>query len=118
MPQNDTISRRILHAARPRGLPAPQDLRLDRVPIPSPGQGRVLLRTLHLSLDPCMGNLMNEAGTSHAPAMSPGETAQPSLGPGGLGMPGFTARRSAAGAPQSLRALLCCEYNACQRPST
>lgn len=69
MPQENTTNRRILLAARPRGLPTAQDFRLDHAPIPSPGDGQVLLRTLYLSLDPYMRNLMDEAGTSYAPGL-------------------------------------------------
>lgn len=77
MPQNDTINRRILLASRPRGLPTAQDFRLDSAPLPSPGDGQVLLRTLYLSLDPYMRNLMEEAGTAYAPGLGLG---QPMMG--------------------------------------
>jgi len=77
MPQDNTTNRRILLAARPRGLPTAQDFRLDHTPIPSPGDGQVLLRTLYLSLDPYMRNLMDEAGTSYAPGLGLG---QPMMG--------------------------------------
>ncbi len=73
MPQNDTINRRILLAARPRGLPTAQDFRLEQTPIPEPADGQVLLRTLYLSLDPYMRNLMDEGGTSYAAAIPLGD---------------------------------------------
>ncbi|KRF00556.1 hypothetical protein ASG87_12760 [Frateuria sp. Soil773] len=69
MPQNDTSNRRILLATRPRGLPTLQDFRLDQAAIPTPREQQVLLRTLYLSLDPYMRNLMDAAGTSYAPAV-------------------------------------------------
>jgi NADPH-dependent curcumin reductase CurA len=77
MTQDATTNRRIVLAARPRGLPTAQDFRLDRAPIPTPGEGEVLLRTLYLSLDPYMRNLMDEAGTEYAPGL---ELGQPMMG--------------------------------------
>ncbi|MEW9571582.1 NADP-dependent oxidoreductase [Rhodanobacter sp. Si-c] len=72
MPQTPHVNRRVLLAARPHGKPAPQDFRLDEAPVPEPQDGQVLLRTLYLSLDPYMRNLMNAAGTSYAPAVAVG----------------------------------------------
>ncbi|PWK92584.1 hypothetical protein [Fulvimonas soli] len=63
------VNRRILLAARPRGLPTARDFRLDEAPVPQPRDGQVLLRTLYLSLDPYMRNLMDEGGTRYAPAV-------------------------------------------------
>jgi NADPH-dependent curcumin reductase CurA len=137
MPQSDRVNRRIVLAAHPHGLPTPQDFRIEEAAVPAPGDGQVLLRTLYLSLDPYMRNLMDEIGPGYAepvPLGQPmvggtvnrvvasrhprfaagdlvlgnagwqdyalsdgrdltplGETAQPSLALGGLGMPGFTA---------------------------
>lgn len=62
-----TLNRRVLLAARPNGLPAREDFRLDAQPVPVPVDGQVLLRTLHLSLDPYMRNLMDEVGPGYAP---------------------------------------------------
>jgi NADPH-dependent curcumin reductase CurA len=67
MPAGDTVNRRITLAARPHGLPTLQDFRLDTQPVPTPGDGQVLLRTLHLSLDPYMRNLMDAVGPGYAP---------------------------------------------------
>ncbi|MBD8881734.1 NADP-dependent oxidoreductase [Rhodanobacter sp. 7MK24] len=72
MPQTPHINRRVLLAARPHGKPVPQDFRLDETPVPEPQDGQVLLRTLYLSLDPYMRNLMNAAGASYAPAVAVG----------------------------------------------
>lgn len=72
MPQNQQTNRRILLAARPNGLPRPGDFRLDEAPIPTPADGQVLLRTLYLSLDPYMRNLMDEVGPGYAPPVEPG----------------------------------------------
>ena len=72
MPQNDTVNRRLVLAAHPKGAPTPQDLRLEEVPIPAPADGQVLLRTLYLSLDPYMRNLMDVVGPSYAEAVKIG----------------------------------------------
>ncbi|MGH8586759.1 MAG: NADP-dependent oxidoreductase [Gammaproteobacteria bacterium] len=73
MPQSDTVNRRVVLAARPRGLPTPQDFRLEETGVPTPGEGQVLLRTLYLSLDPYMRELMNEIGPTYAPPVRLGE---------------------------------------------
>lgn len=65
-------NRRILLAQRPHGLPTAQDFRLDETAVPEPGEGQLLLRTLYLSLDPYMRNLMNAEGASYAPAVALG----------------------------------------------
>ncbi|KAF0812563.1 NADPH-dependent curcumin reductase [Andreprevotia sp. IGB-42] len=70
MPQTSTGNRRIVLATRPRGAPAAGDFRLEEAAVPRPGDGEVLLRTLYLSLDPYMRNLMEAAGTSYAPAIA------------------------------------------------
>ena len=60
------INRRIVLAARPHGLPTPADFRLEQAAVPEPGEGQVLLRTLFLSLDPYMRNLMDEVAPVYA----------------------------------------------------
>ena len=70
----DLVNRRILLAARPRGLPTPQDFRLVAEPVQAPAGGEVLLRTLYLSLDPYMRNLMDEVGPGYAPRIELGDT--------------------------------------------
>lgn len=72
MPQSDTVNRRIVLAARPQGVPAPQHFRLDEAAVPEPDDGQVLLRTLYLSLDPYMRQLMNEIGPTYAPSVAIG----------------------------------------------
>jgi NADPH-dependent curcumin reductase len=72
---NDTLgNRRITLAARPHGLPTRQDFHLELEPVPAPADGEVLLRTLYLSLDPYMRNLMDEVGPGYAPSVALGET--------------------------------------------
>jgi NADPH-dependent curcumin reductase CurA len=60
------VNRRIVLARRPRGAPTDEDFRLERLAVPVPGPGQVLLRTRYLSLDPYMRGRMNE-GRSYAP---------------------------------------------------
>ncbi len=52
---------RILLAARPVGEPKQSDFRVEEMPVPQPGQGQMLLRTLWLSLDPYMRGRMSDA---------------------------------------------------------
>ncbi|WP_437838589.1 NADP-dependent oxidoreductase [Sorangium sp. So ce1153] len=73
MPSSEPVNRRIVLAARPRGLPTPQDFRLEDTAVPTPGEGQVLLRTLYLSLDPYMREVMNEIGPAYAPSVRLGE---------------------------------------------
>jgi NADPH-dependent curcumin reductase CurA len=65
-------NRRILLAARPQGEPKESDFRLVEERLPEPGAGQMLLRTLHLSLDPYMRGRMN-AGPSYAPPVEVGQ---------------------------------------------
>ena len=65
----------VLLAARPKGAPQDGDFRLAEAPVPEPGPGEMLLRTIYLSLDPYMRLRMNE--TSHLP---PFEIGKPLLG--------------------------------------
>src|SRR3546814_2832726 len=73
MPQSNTANRRIVLAAHPRGLPTASDFRLEHTDVPSARGGQVLLRTLCLSLDPYMRNLMDETGPVYAPAVPLGQ---------------------------------------------
>ena len=70
----DTVNRRITLASHPRGLPTAQNFRADTQPVPVPGDGQVLLRTLYLSLDPYMRNLMEEVGPGYAEPVPIGNT--------------------------------------------
>jgi NADPH-dependent curcumin reductase len=71
--QSASVNRRVVLAARPRGLPTMEAFRLDEAGVPEPHEGQVLLRTLYLSLDPYMRQLMNEAGPVYAPSVRLGE---------------------------------------------
>ena len=66
------MSRRIVLASRPHGEPQESDFRLETAPIPEPGPGQVLLRTLWLSLDPYMRGRMSDA-KSYAKPVGIGE---------------------------------------------
>jgi NADPH-dependent curcumin reductase CurA len=48
------MNRQITLAARPVGMPKESDFRLVESPVPNPGRGEVLVRTLFLSVDPYM----------------------------------------------------------------
>jgi len=53
-------NRQITLAARPKGFPTPDDFNLVESPIPEPGDGEVLARTLFMSVDPYMRGRMND----------------------------------------------------------
>lgn len=70
--QTATINRRILLASYPKGRPQLENFHLDETPLPAPDEGQVLLRTLYLSLDPYMRNLMDKVGPGYAPPIKIG----------------------------------------------
>ena len=72
MAERSAINRRVVLAARPVGLPRPDDFRLEHAAVPTPDDGQVLLRTLYLSLDPYMRQLMDEVGPTYAPSVQLG----------------------------------------------
>src|ERR1039458_7845654 len=95
---------RIVLASRPVGEPTLDNFRLEEFPIPQPGPGQMLLRTLWLSLDPYMRGRMSDApsyakpvgigdvmegGTVSEVVDSTRAPIQPALG--ARGMPGMTA---------------------------
>jgi NADPH-dependent curcumin reductase CurA len=53
--------RAVVLARRPRGKPVAGDFRLEERPVPAPGPGEVLLRTIWLSLDPYMRGRLSAA---------------------------------------------------------
>lgn len=65
-------NRKIVLAARPSGEPKVSDFKLIEEELADPGEGRALLRTLYLSLDPYMRGRMN-AGASYAPPVEIGD---------------------------------------------
>jgi NADPH-dependent curcumin reductase CurA len=62
-----TTGTRVLLASRPLGEPTETDFRIEEMPVPSPGAGEMLLRTLWLSLDPYMRGRMSDAPSYAAP---------------------------------------------------
>ncbi len=66
-----TTYRQIVLAARPTGEPTSANFELRQVPLPEPGEGQLLLRTIWLSLDPYMRGRMN-AAKSYAPPVEVG----------------------------------------------
>jgi len=66
------MDRQITLAARPEGLPKESDFRLVESPIPEPGGGQFLVRTLYLSVDPYMRGRISDA-PSYAEPVKLGE---------------------------------------------
>lgn len=56
----DTMQHIVL-AARPLGEPKPSDFNLETCPIPTPGEGEILVRIIWLSLDPYMRGRMSDS---------------------------------------------------------
>jgi NADPH-dependent curcumin reductase len=61
------MNRQIVLAARPHGEPTEANFKLVETPVPDPGPGKMLLRTLYLSLDPYMRGRMSEGPSYAAP---------------------------------------------------
>jgi NADPH-dependent curcumin reductase len=55
------VNRRIVLAARPQGRPTTENFRLEEAPVPEPGPGQMLCRTIYLSLDPYMRGRISDA---------------------------------------------------------
>jgi NADPH-dependent curcumin reductase len=72
MTTQTTMNRRVVLAARPQEAADSSHFRLEAVPIESPREGEVLLRTVWLSLDPYMRGRMTDA-PSYAPPVAIGE---------------------------------------------
>jgi len=60
-------AKRVVLASRPVGEPKASDFRIEDCPLPTPGDGQVLLRTIWLSLDPYMRGRMSDAPSYAAP---------------------------------------------------
>ncbi len=56
----DAVNRQILLASRPEGAPSLDNFRLHEAPVPEPGDGEALMRTLYMSLDPYMRGRMSD----------------------------------------------------------
>ncbi|WDS34922.1 NADP-dependent oxidoreductase [Pseudoxanthomonas sp.] len=66
---------RVVLASRPKGAPVPVNFRLETLAVPDPGPGEVLVRNLHLSLDPYMRGRMDD-GPSYAAPVALGDVMQ------------------------------------------
>ncbi|WP_367649035.1 NADP-dependent oxidoreductase [Aeromicrobium stalagmiti] len=64
---DSTQNTQILLASRPHGEPTAENFEITTSPIPEPGDGEVLLRTIYLSLDPYMRGRMSDAKSYAAP---------------------------------------------------
>src|SRR5437660_414393 len=64
------LNRQVLVRNRPKGEPKAADFELAESPLPVPGDGEILCRTIYLSLDPYMRGRMNE-GRSYTGGMNP-----------------------------------------------
>jgi hypothetical protein len=60
-------AQRIVLASRPVGEPRLDNFRLEETPVPTPGPGQLLMRTIWLSLDPYMRGRMSDAASYAAP---------------------------------------------------
>ncbi|MCZ6658691.1 MAG: NADP-dependent oxidoreductase [Gammaproteobacteria bacterium] len=58
----DAVNRQFLLAARPQGVVKETDFEYRELSVPTPGEGEVLIKTSHISLDPSMrGQMENRA---------------------------------------------------------
>ena len=67
-----TENRRIVLKSRPVGLPTPENFALENAPVPVPGQGEMLVRTLWMSVDPYIRGRISDR-KSYAPPFGIGE---------------------------------------------
>ena len=67
------FGRQIVLASPASGPPRVENFRLETAPIPTPGAGEVLLRTLWLSLDPLLRFAIDEVRLTGAAHIRPGE---------------------------------------------
>src|SRR6185437_12277334 len=67
-PAMASTNRQILLKSRPTGMPGVENFETVERPMPEPGEGEVLMRTLYLSLDPYMRGRMSDAKSYAKPA--------------------------------------------------
>lgn len=67
MAQSESVNRKFVLAARPKGEPDDTTLRLETEDVPTPGKVQMLLRNEYLSLDPYMRGRMSDAPSYAAP---------------------------------------------------
>jgi NADPH-dependent curcumin reductase CurA len=68
----DRMNHQYRLAARPVGLPKPEDWSYTEEPVPEPAEGEVLVRLAYVSLDPAMRGWMNDS-RSYIPPVGIGE---------------------------------------------
>jgi NADPH-dependent curcumin reductase len=57
---SSAMNRRVLLRSRPVGEPKPGDFDIVAAPLPTPGEGEILCRTIYLSIDPYMRGRMSD----------------------------------------------------------
>ncbi|QLE71936.1 NADP-dependent oxidoreductase [Streptomyces rectiverticillatus] len=67
MSATPTTSREWHLVARPHGWPKPEEFALRETAVPEPGEGQILVRNIHMSVDPYMRGRMNDARSYIAP---------------------------------------------------
>ncbi|MGB1877404.1 MAG: zinc-binding dehydrogenase, partial [Rhodospirillaceae bacterium] len=65
-----TVHRKVVLNAYPKGTPKPSDFRIEEGPIPEPGENEMLIRTLYLGLEPRTRLMLNPT-TEDNKAMRP-----------------------------------------------
>lgn len=73
-----TANRRFTLVRRPHGLPVAEDFRLDDAPVPEPGEGEFVVRTIYASLDPAMRGWLDDT-PSYMPPVPLGEALRASV---------------------------------------
>jgi NADPH-dependent curcumin reductase CurA len=64
---SETLNRKVVLKARPRGMPVPDDVGIVEAPVPEPAAGEVLVRNAWLGLAPAARLRMNAEGSYTAP---------------------------------------------------
>ncbi len=65
--------KQVVLASYPQGNPKPSDFRVEKTPVPQPGEGEILLRTLWLALDPLIRFALDEEPVSGIVRHAPGD---------------------------------------------
>ena len=60
-------NRRVLLVRRPAGVPQAEDFALDKAPVPEPGPGQMLVRSIYLSVDPAQRGWVSAEANYSAP---------------------------------------------------
>src|SRR5881398_830672 len=61
------LNHQVRLASRPVGLPTPANWKFTEEPIPTAGEGQIVVKLLYWSLDPAMRGWMNDAKSYIAP---------------------------------------------------